>query len=70
MKGDQRGNVHQHAAGPASSRPEWLTDRACKRALGRVEQWLHRPQIAAGGCYQRLNQQQPGTGPDQVSGEP
>ena len=69
MERDQRGDVHQHAVGPADSRLERLLARACGRALRRVEQRLHRLWAAAPGCQKPLRQQQPGTGPDQVGGE-
>ena len=45
----QRGKVHEQAGGPADGGLERLLGRARGRALGRVEQRLHRIQPAAGG---------------------
>ena len=69
MDRDQRRDIHQHAAGPADGRLERLLGRARVRLLGRVEQRLHRLQAAAVDGQESLRQQQPGTGPDQVTGQ-
>ena len=72
MERDQRGDIHQHAGGPAGRWLERLIDRtrsASQRALGRVQRRLHRLCAAAGGCQQRLRQQQPRPGLDQLSGQ-
>ena len=66
---DQRGGIHQQAAGPARSRLERLPGCPRGRALGRVEQRLHRLQTAAEDRHKRLPQQQPGPRPDQVLGQ-
>ena len=50
MERDQRGDIHQHAGGPAGGRLERLLGRVCGRALGGIEQRLHRLHAAAGVC--------------------
>ena len=66
---DQRGGIHQQAAGPARSRLDRLRGPTGGRALGRVKQRLHRLQTAAEDCHKRLPKQQPGPRPDQVLGQ-
>ena len=69
VDGDQRRDVHQQAASPASRRLERLLGRAGMCPLGRLDQALHRLHAASGRGQLGLRQQQSGTRPDQVSGE-
>ena len=68
MERDRRGDIHQHAGSPAGRRLEGVIGRTCGRAVGVIEQSFDCLRAAAGVCQGRLRQQQPGTGPDQVSG--
>ena len=72
MERDQRGDIRQHAGGPAGRWLERLIDRtrsARQRALGRVQRRHYLLCAAAGGCQQRVRQQQPRPGLDQLSGQ-
>jgi hypothetical protein len=68
MERDRRGDIHQHAGSPAGRRLEGLIGRTCGRAVGVIEQSFDCLHAAAGVCQGRLRQQQPGAGPDQISG--
>ena len=69
LQRNQRGYVHQQAAGPADSRVKRLIGPARGRSLSRIEQRLHRLQLATVGRQERLRQQQPGPGPDKLTGQ-
>ena len=66
---DHHGDIHQQAAGPADRGLERLLARTGVGKLCRVDQLLGRLQAAAHGGRDRLRQQQPGPGPDQISGQ-
>ena len=68
MERDRRGDIDQHAGSPAGRRLAGVIGRACGRAVGVIEQSFDCLRAAACACQGRLRQQQPGTGPDQVSG--
>ena len=70
MERDQRGDVHQQAAGPADGRLERLLGRAARtRARPRRAAAPSPPRRPRWRCHVRLGQQQPGPGPDQVVGQ-
>ena len=48
---------------------EWLIGPVGRRALNRVQERFHELDVAAGGGHEGLRQQQPGAGPDHISGE-
>ena len=66
---DHRGDIHQQAASPADRGLERLLARAGAGKLCRIDQLLGCLQAAAGCGRDRLCQQQPGPGPDQISGQ-
>ena len=69
MERDQRGTLTSMLAARPTVGSNGSSARAGGRALGRVEQRFHRLQATAGGGHERLRQQQPGAGPDQVIGK-
>jgi hypothetical protein len=71
FEGDGRWDVREQARAPAHRRLRGCVDHSpstCQRAFGRIEQLLDSFHAAAEERQQRLRQQQPGPGGDQVVG--
>ena len=62
-------DVDQVAGRRAGCWFEWFIGPVRGRALNRVQERLDDLEVAAGGGHEGLRQQQPGTGPDHLSGE-
>ncbi len=69
MQRSQGRDIDQVAGRDAGGRLERLAGPAGGRALNRVQERFHFLDVAAGGGHERLRQQQPGPGPDHLSGE-
>jgi hypothetical protein len=69
---EQRGqgrDIDEAAGRDAADWLEWLAGPVGGRAVNRVQERFHDLEVAAGGGHQGLRQQQPGAGPDHLSGE-
>ena len=69
MERGQGRDIDQEAGRDTGRRLERLIGPAGGRALNRLQERFHDLEVAAGGGHVGLREQQPGTGPDHLSGE-